>query len=151
MTINKHSKLRALDGYKAFCLGQLEGNAIRSMAKQFNNIERDNDVIAALNAFEFTQKIYENYAPIMKHKDDVNFIANYLCAINWMAHFYSDMCEDRPVVKEVLSSYHLLDEIDYFNEAADYYCFAYNFLVKKFYNDTSIKESVKNLVYRLND
>lgn len=150
MTINKHSKLRALNNFKAFYLGQLEGQAIRNMASNLN-IERDNDIIAALNCFEFTKKVYENYDPIIKHKDDALFIANYLCAINWMSHFYSQMSEDRPVVKSILNKFNLADESEYFNEAADYYCFAYSFLNKKFYNDLNISDSVKSTVYKIND
>jgi hypothetical protein len=149
--MNKNTTLRSLGSYKGFFLGQLEGQFIRKMANTFS-AERADDVISALNSFEFTKRIKDNYKFIKDNKDNAVLIANYLCAVNWMSWFYNQFSDkDDPRVIEILKSFHLDNELDYFQEAADYYNFAYDYLYSKFYRDSTIADSVKTDVYRLND
>lgn len=149
--VNKHSKLEKLDSFHGFFLGQLEGQYIRNMSKMINQEDRADELINALNQFEFTKKIYENYSVIEAHKNDSVLIANYLCAINWMSGLYCRISEPDDYWKEVLKNFGLSCQTGYFKKAADYYCFAYDFLNRKFYNDSKIKDTVKTSVYRLND
>ena len=149
--VNKHSKLEKLNNFHGFFLGQLEGQYIRNMSKMINQSDRADELINALNHFEFTKKIYENYSVIETHKNDAVFIANYLCSINWMSGLYCRISEPDEYWKDVLKNFGLSSETEYFKKAADYYCFAYDFLNRKFYNDSKIKDAVKTNVYRLND
>ena len=149
--MNKHSTLRSLNSTKAFFLGQLEGQMLHSMARSIGCDDRADNVIRALNKFDFTKKLFTNYSVIEANKSDAQFIADYLCAINWMSHIYCQMAEPSVAMTNVLARFMLADEIEYFNECADYYCFAYDFLYRKFMNDRTIADSVKSTVYRIND
>ena len=150
--INQNSTLRSLDGIRAFYLGQLEGLVMRSMGSRFFKSEDEvNDIIAASSSFDFGKKIKDNYEFITENKTDAKAIADYLCAINWLSHFYNDFTESRPAVKTVLKNFCLAGTEAYFEECADYYAYAYDYLNEKFYNDSTISDTIKQEVYRLND
>jgi hypothetical protein len=150
--INQNSTLRSLDGMRAFYLGQLEGNAMRSIGSRSAKSDNEvNDILAASTNFDFGRKIKDNYEFITENKNDPKAIADYLCAINWLAHFYDDFTEPRPAVKEILKNYFLTGTEAYFEECADFYSYAYSYLNERFYDDASISDNVKQEVYRLND
>lgn len=150
--INQNSTLRSLDGARAFYLGQLEGQVMRSMGSMCAKSDDEvNDILAASTNYDFSKKIKDNYAFIAENKTNAKAIADYLCAINWLSHFYNDFTESRPAVKQILSNYYLTGTEAYFEECADYYSFAYNYLNDRFYDDSSISDTVKQEVYRLND
>ena len=152
VVINQNSTLRSLDGARAFYLGQLEGQVMRSMGSRIAKSEDEvNDIIYASSEFDFSKKIKDNYEYIAENKTNAKAIADYLCAINWLSHFYNDFTEPRPAVKTVLKNFCLLGTEAYFEECADYYSFAYSYLNDRFYDDSSISDTVKQEVYRLND
>ena len=153
VNVNRNSTLRQLDGIKSFYLGQLEGEYLRGMGNIFGCPERASEVIAASMKFDFNKKIANNYKVIEANKDDAVFIADYLCAINWLSHFYSefDNNKDNPKYRQILKNFYLESEIDYFEEAADFYCFAYGYLNNRFYDDKNISDSVKSDVWNIND
>ena len=150
--INQNSTLRSLDGARAFYLGQLEGQAMRSIgSRSYKSEDEVNDIIAASSSYDFGKKIKDNYEFITENKTDAKAIADYLCAINWLSHFYDDFTEPRPAVKRILQNYYLTGTEAYFEECADYYSFAYSYLNDRFYDDSTISDTVKQEVYRLND
>lgn len=152
VVINQNSTLRSLDGARAFYLGQLEGQAMRSIGSRSVKSEDEvNDIIAASTNYDFSKKIKDNYEFITENKNDPKAIADYLCAINWLSHFYNDFTEPRPAVKQILSNYYLTGTEAYFEECADYYSFAYSYLNDRFYDDSTISDRVKQVVYSLND
>lgn len=149
--MTKHTTLRSLSAVKAFYLGQLEGQLIRNMARLTHSEHRVENLLNALNHYDFGKKLFTNYEPITKHATNADFIADYLCAINWMAHIYAQMAEPSAAMRNVLKNFFVDDELEYFAECAEYYSFAYNYLVNKFYNDRKITDVVKNDVYTIND
>lgn len=153
MTINRNSNLRHLTGAKAFYLGQLEGQCLRNIGACCTDPDRIDNVIQATIDFDFTTKIANNYKTILAHKDNAQYIADFLCGINWLSMFYGRFYDERhdPRYADILKNYYLLDEIEYFAEAADFYCFAYDYLLHRFYDDNTIADSVKSAVIRIND
>lgn len=150
--MNKNSRLRTLNGFKAFYLGQLEGQYLEGMANRFCP-SRSDKVIAASAHFNFDQKLSHNYSYISKNKDNAEKIADYLCAINWLSHFYAEFERNiaNPRYVEILKNFYLADEKAYFTECADFYSFAYDYLNEKFYNDPAITDAIKTRVYSIND
>lgn len=149
--MNKHTTLRSLNSIKAFYLGQLEGQLIRNFGRITGCIGRADNLIDSFNHFDFSKKLLANYEPITKHSTNAEFIADYLCVINWMSHIYAQMAEPSAAMRDVLKRFYLEDEIAYFEECWDYYAFAYEYLYNKFMNDRTISDTVKSSVYRLND
>ena len=149
--MNKHTTLRSLNSVKAFYLGQLEGQFLRSFAKMNGCAAREDDVINALNHFDFSKKLFSNYDVIAKNSTNAQFIADYLCAINWMSFIYSDMARPSAKMQEILKRFFIEDEVAYFEECWDYYAFAYDYLYRKFMNDRTISDAVKSEVYRINN
>lgn len=153
MTINRNSNLRQLGGIKGFYLGQLEGQTLRNIGACCTDPDRIEDVIQATIAFDFTTKIANNYKVILAHKDDAKYIADFLCGLNWLGMFYSRFYNERrdPRYQSVLRDFYLLDEIEYFAEAGDFYYFAYDYLLHRFYDDKTIDDAIKSEVIRIND
>ena len=149
--MNKHITLRSLDSVKAFYLGQLEGQLIRNFGRITGCTDRTDDLINTLNYFDFSKKLFTNYEPIAKHSTNAKFIADYLCVINWMSHIYAQMAEPSTAMKNVLKNFFVDDELEYFKDCCDYYCFAYEYLYTKFRNDRTISDEIKSKVYYIND
>lgn len=147
--MNKHTKLQPLftEGYKAFMLGQFEGNYILSMSRMFGLDNRTEDIISASTKFDHTIELYKNYKYITANKTDATKIADYLCALNWLGGAYSYL-SNHP---EIAAKFGIQLPEAVLEDVIDYYYFAYNFLNDKFYNDPAITEAVKSEVYCIND
>lgn len=147
--MNKHTTLQPLftEGYKAFMLGQFEGNYILSMAKMFGLSNRTEAIISASTKFDHTIELYKNYKYIAANKTDAIKIADYLCALNWLGGAYSYL-SNHP---EIAAHYSIEIPKPVLEDVVDYYYFAYNFLNDKFYRDNTISDAVKSEVYSIND
>lgn len=147
--MNKHTSLQPLftESYKAFMLGQFEGQYILSMAKMFHLDSKAESIISASTKFDHTKELYKNYKYISDNKNDANKIADYLCALNWLGGAYSYL-SNHP---EIATRYCIEIPKPVLEDVIDYYYFAYNFLNDKFYNDRTINDNIKSAVYRIND
>lgn len=151
--ITKNYILGNIDGImKGFYLGQLEGQMLRNMANRWNLADRADELIIALNQYNFSDKrVRENYQYILNHKNDALKIADFLCAINWMGGLYHVMASEGFTATRKNFMLNEKSDIEYMNKASDYYSFAYEYLWNRFLDDTSISQEVKSTVIRVND